>query len=937
MDEKEKVAITTDAVEKENKEENVFTHEVKYISPVVYFFMGVGNGLLKGILWLVDLVVSMFTSLWYFLVLGGKGIVKGVVGVYKFFKRKIHQFKNNDLAGRLSYIFFGASNLANHQWVNGFLFLFFEIGYILFMALGGGYNLYMLGTLGTKLSGPLNPDDQFSPWIEGDNSIMILIFGLLTVLSIVIFLYIWNRSINSGYNIYRIKKFLNYDKMTKDNIDFSKKISDEAIESRQQGINRFAFKKSHLEEINNYLASIELESDRDYARYLIYNTIEDAYVYESKRVSLLKRIGKLEARRDNSKTKRDTQLSELVAAENGLTDESLKEKAHIKVEKHKNRTLSISSNYKLKIDKLNNQIREIDKSYTCHGEKQNTINIRKYGKNNNYYKQIAELDSDILFWSNYDKFLAIYNDNLKGNETKNLENGEEIKRLEQEALDKIEKINKKYQEIADKRTDLETKIKQLKQTYDADLADFKQLSAEEREAKTAEAKLNLVEQTTRFNHALNDLPSVKSVKALRKEEISEVKHACARDKKYLKTNFTPTGYAKQCVIDAMLVDYDIEYKDAVYYTALLFDKKTNLSYDAAYTSERINELQTQKNDYVTTHDAKYDGHIQTFKEQAKALLNEKFHISILALPMTGIVLFTILPLIFSILVAFTNYSKGHVPSTQLFTWIGLQNFITLFNPPSNSIYVSLPGALMRTLGWTLSWAVIATFSNYFLGIIVALMINKEGIKFKSLWRTIFVLTIAIPSFISLMSIGVLLKDSGALGKAFSDAFGYALGFGDSLENGALVSKIIIIVVNIWVGIPYTILSTTGILLNIPKDLYESSRVDGAGTVTQFLKITMPYILFVTGPYLITQFVGNINNFNVIFFLTGGGPANPSAVLGLGETDLLITFLYKMITSNDNPQFGIASAVGIVIFIVCSFFSIVMYNKSGAIQEEDQFQ
>ena len=188
-----------------------------------------------------------------------------------------------------------------------------------------------------------------------------------------------------------------------------------------------------------------------------------------------------------------------------------------------------------------------------------------------------------------------------------------------------------------------------------------------------------------------------------------------------------------------------------------------------------------------------------------------------------------------------------------------------------------------------------------------------------------------------MSIGVLLKDSGAIGTWWNSVFGYRLGFASSTANQAIVSKIIILLVNIWVGIPYTLLSTTGILLNIPSDLYESATVDGAGPTTQFTKITLPYILFVTGPYLITQFVGNINNFNVIYFLTGGGPNIQGTSLTVGYTDLLVTFLYKMITSNSNPQYGIASTVGIVIFVICSFFSIIMYNKTGAIQEEDQFQ
>jgi arabinogalactan oligomer/maltooligosaccharide transport system permease protein len=240
----------------------------------------------------------------------------------------------------------------------------------------------------------------------------------------------------------------------------------------------------------------------------------------------------------------------------------------------------------------------------------------------------------------------------------------------------------------------------------------------------------------------------------------------------------------------------------------------------------------------------------------------------------------------------------------------------------------------------LVWAVVATFSNYYLGILYALMINKEGIKFKGFWRTIFVLSIAMPQFISLIALSILLKNGGAFGTLWFQTFGSKLNFADIADasnHGALTTKIIIILVNIWIGVPYTILQTTGILLNIPKDLYESSEIDGAGKGRQFFSITMPYIRFVLGPSLISTFIGNINNFGVIYFLSGGGPTMTSSRLGLGHTDLMITFLYKLVTSSSNPQYGMASTIGIIVFVICAFFSIIMYNKSDSVTKEDQFQ
>ena len=154
----------------------------------------------------------------------------------------------------------------------------------------------------------------------------------------------------------------------------------------------------------------------------------------------------------------------------------------------------------------------------------------------------------------------------------------------------------------------------------------------------------------------------------------------------------------------------------------------------------------------------------------------------------------------------------------------------------------------------------------------------------------------------------------------------------------MVAKILLIVINIWIGIPYVMLMATGILMNIPQDLYESSRVDGATGVQQFMKITLPYMLFVTGPYLLTSFVGNLNNFNVIYLLSRGNPIKGTAGgASVGHTDLLITWLYKMTLGSADNQYYMASIVGILIFVVVAILSLIIYNVIPSTKNEEDYK
>lgn len=897
---------------------SVFTGEVKYLSKPEYFFKSLGSGLLNICLWIVNFLFTIVLSFTLFFKNTFIGIGKGVVRIGKYFKRKGHQFSQNDLWGRLSYVFFGSSNFAHRQYVNGILFILFEIIFIACFVLFGFESLAGLESLGT-----IDPNIDAQ---NGDNSTMILLYGLIWIVLICVFLFIWNASIESGYKNYRIANYKKYENITNDVTPYSQQYTEEIHKAFEEGVKKSIYQQEALVRFNDDFLfeykTTHSSQEANYALYLIKNTISSAYAYNKKLIVLNKKLNKLNARKEQEISKIEQEI------ETNCND--------VLVAKLTNKLVKLNAKHANKISKHEHKIAEFRKCFSSYAEMQNTKNSSVYGKYNVYYKHIASIDTDLIFYKNYDEFLEVYTSSFGGSEAHNEKNKQRLVDIRFECEDKIRNTKQNYESIRAKKASLKCELAEIKNEY---ALRVKEAMGDQQ--ALIEAKTWLIEKSTYINNALNNLPGDNAIKSMEKEEIRESRHSYLRDKKFLKTNFTEEEYARQQVIDHMMLTYRVSFKDAVRFTNLLVKGAKNDTLNSAIAAERVTTLQLNKDAYINEHQDCFVGKPATFIEQMKSFLDSKFHITILMLPVLGIFIMTILPLIFSVVVAFTNFGVGwdgskHTPPTSLFDWVGFENFKMLFSMGDE--YGNLGAALLSTIGWTFLWAICATFSNYILGILVALMINKADIKFKKFWRTIFVLTIAIPQFISLVSISVLLKKGYAIDGLWTHLFGHPLNFGD--KYNIELTKFIIILINIWVGIPYTILSTTGILINIPKDLYESSEVDGASKFTQFTKITMPYILFVTGPYLITQFVGNINNFNVIFFLSTEVPVLTGDVgtnLRLKPTDLLITFLYSLITDKDSPRYGLASAIGIVIFIICAFFSLVMYSKTGATQEEDQFQ
>ncbi|BBF43964.1 maltose/maltodextrin ABC transporter, permease protein MalF [Lachnospiraceae bacterium KM106-2] len=314
-------------------------------------------------------------------------------------------------------------------------------------------------------------------------------------------------------------------------------------------------------------------------------------------------------------------------------------------------------------------------------------------------------------------------------------------------------------------------------------------------------------------------------------------------------------------------------------------------------------------------------------EDIKAHLDSKLHRTLLFLPSIGILLFNILPIIFMIMIAFTNFDKDHQPPGSLFHWVGISNFKTMLNSGS-----MLGKSFWPILIWTIVWAIFATFLNYIFGMLLAMLINRKTTRCKGLWRTIFVLTIAIPQFVSLLVINNMLQRTGIINVLLQN-WGWIKEPLPFLTDTTW-ARVTVIIVNCWVGVPYTMLITTGILQNIPAEYYEAAKVDGANAFTIFVKITLPYMLFVTTPYLITQFIGNINNFNVIYFLTGGLPASLDYYQS-GTTDLLVTWLYKLTTTSFDYSY--ASVIGILVFVISGTLSLITYRRTGSYKNEEGFQ
>lgn len=278
-----------------------------------------------------------------------------------------------------------------------------------------------------------------------------------------------------------------------------------------------------------------------------------------------------------------------------------------------------------------------------------------------------------------------------------------------------------------------------------------------------------------------------------------------------------------------------------------------------------------------------------------------------------------------ILIAFTNYGGDIVPP-ELVDWVGLANFKKLLT------LTQFAPTFFKILGWNVVWALVSTALNYFAGLGLALLLNKDCVRGKAIWRAFPVLAYAIPGFITLLAFKFMFSYGGPVNQIIVAHGGSAVGFLDL--DAKWTARLIGLLVNCWISTPQIMLLATGILSNQGMLPYMKRRaLTGRDACSSSGKLTLPFVLFSTMPVLIGQFIGNFNNFGIFYFLRGG--LYMDGYFLASDTDLLINWLYNL--SIDNNYYCIGAAISLIIFFITSAISLVVYIKSPSYREEDTFQ
>jgi len=314
--------------------------------------------------------------------------------------------------------------------------------------------------------------------------------------------------------------------------------------------------------------------------------------------------------------------------------------------------------------------------------------------------------------------------------------------------------------------------------------------------------------------------------------------------------------------------------------------------------------------------------ISTVKEQYRNLIDNGFPYLIMSPGFLLLVFVVVFPILFVLLLAFTNYDMYHSPPAKLVDWVFFKNFVDIFKVDM------WRQTFFSVLSWTLVWTFVATTFQVALGIFLAIIVNQKDLKGKAIIRTVFILPWAVPAFVSILVFAGMFNESfGAINRDILGFFGIE---GLPWMTEPIFTRIALILMQTWLGFPFIFAMTTGVLQSISQDLYEAATVDGASNFQKFKNITLPLVLYAIAPVLITQYTFNFNNFNIIYLFNGGGPAITGQ--NAGGTDILISWIYRLTMTS--AQYSKAATLTMLLSIIVITVAIWQFKRTKSFQEED---
>ena len=265
------------------------------------------------------------------------------------------------------------------------------------------------------------------------------------------------------------------------------------------------------------------------------------------------------------------------------------------------------------------------------------------------------------------------------------------------------------------------------------------------------------------------------------------------------------------------------------------------------------------------------------------------------------------------------------------TLVGGRNFGKMIHDP----LIRKP--FLSVFLWTFVFAGSVVLLSFAIGLFLAVTLDKKGLRFQRLYRSALVIPWAIPGFLALLVwAGLLNDDFGVVNRLLGDI---GLPHVPWLFGGNVFSwlpfiswpRIAVILVSVWLTVPYFFLVSLGALQSIPEELTEAARVDGGSAWQVFRRVTLPLLLVAVSPLLIASFAFNFNNFNNVYLLTHGGPYTGASSIA-GNTDILISYTYKIaIATGTGGNYALASAFAIVIFFVVAAISGFSFLRTKALE------